>query len=227
MALIRLKQQNRRSTRFASSRWKLVHFKIWLNNEHLPLLAHRTSTGVCQELARSESQETNGFETHSTIDVGRGPSSCEKRMRKRPCLREGSMIMTTSNAYRIVWIHGIGHQRAGYSLPWRQAFNPALNFDETQYREALWGPVFTAETVFSAVLDSPSLLQSSMALNPAEIVRANELLKSLTTTIQARKSAQQHPDLTGGWPGGVVRNVTDIGTNFGGVASGTLSNAAG
>ncbi len=69
--------------------------------------------------------------------------------------------MATGSAEHIVWIHGIGRQRAGYSQPWRQAFNPFLNFEENQYHEALWGPIFTAETVFSAALDSPSLLQSS------------------------------------------------------------------
>jgi hypothetical protein len=135
--------------------------------------------------------------------------------------------MTTHNTDRIVWIHGIGRQRAGYSLPWRQAFNPLLNFEENQYREALWGPIFTAETIFSATLDSPSLLQSSTPLNPAELVKANELLRSLTNTIQARKSAQQKPGFTGGWPGGVVNNVSEIGKNLTGIASGTVSNVGG
>ena len=42
---------------------------------------------------------------------------------------------------RIVWVHGIGEHRAGYSKPWRTVFNPFLSLKDTEYLEVLWEPV--------------------------------------------------------------------------------------
>jgi hypothetical protein len=42
---------------------------------------------------------------------------------------------------RIVWVHGIGEHRAGYSKPWRTVFNPFLKLDDADYVEVLWEPV--------------------------------------------------------------------------------------
>jgi hypothetical protein len=42
---------------------------------------------------------------------------------------------------RIVWVHGIGEHRAGYSRPWRTVFNPFLKLAEAEYLEVLWEPV--------------------------------------------------------------------------------------
>jgi metacaspase-1 len=42
---------------------------------------------------------------------------------------------------RIVWVHGIGEHKAGYSKAWRTVFNPLLKLTETDYVEVLWEPV--------------------------------------------------------------------------------------
>jgi hypothetical protein len=42
---------------------------------------------------------------------------------------------------RIVWVHGIGEHRSGYSRPWRAVFDPFLNLSEDDYLEVLWEPV--------------------------------------------------------------------------------------
>lgn len=42
---------------------------------------------------------------------------------------------------RIVWVHGIGEHRAGYSSPWRKVFNPFLELSDGNYLEVLWEPV--------------------------------------------------------------------------------------
>jgi metacaspase-1 len=42
---------------------------------------------------------------------------------------------------RIVWIHGIGEHKAGYSKAWRTVFNPLLKLTEADYLEVLWEPV--------------------------------------------------------------------------------------
>src|SRR5205807_9548688 len=108
-------------------------------------------------------------------------------------------IMTsTQQKDRVVWVHGIGNASSGYSLAWRDSFNPYLNFQDNAFIEALWSTIFSATTVFSTALDSPSLVQSSIPLSPTELAQANDLLKTLTNTIQARKSAQHSPS-TGEW----------------------------
>jgi hypothetical protein len=42
---------------------------------------------------------------------------------------------------RIVWVHGIGEHRAGYSNAWRKVFNPFLDLSDGDYLEVLWEPV--------------------------------------------------------------------------------------
>lgn len=42
---------------------------------------------------------------------------------------------------RIVWVHGIGEHRAGYSTAWRKVFNPFLELSDGDYLEVLWEPV--------------------------------------------------------------------------------------
>jgi hypothetical protein len=42
---------------------------------------------------------------------------------------------------RIVWVHGIGEHKAGYSKAWRTVFNPLLKLTEADYVEVLWEPV--------------------------------------------------------------------------------------
>ncbi len=40
--------------------------------------------------------------------------------------------------YRVVWVHGIGHQPPGYSKPWEDVFNQYLQFPHADYIEVLW-----------------------------------------------------------------------------------------
>lgn len=42
---------------------------------------------------------------------------------------------------RIVWVHGIGEHKAGYSKAWRTVFNPILKLTDADYLEVLWEPV--------------------------------------------------------------------------------------
>lgn len=42
---------------------------------------------------------------------------------------------------RVVWVHGIGEHRLGYSKPWRTVFNAFLKLGEASYLEVLWEPV--------------------------------------------------------------------------------------
>jgi len=42
---------------------------------------------------------------------------------------------------RIVWVHGIGEHRTGYSKPWRTVFNEFFDLADADYVEVLWEPV--------------------------------------------------------------------------------------
>jgi hypothetical protein len=42
---------------------------------------------------------------------------------------------------RIVWVHGVGEHRAGYSTKWRTVFDEFLQLAEDDYVEVLWEPV--------------------------------------------------------------------------------------
>ena len=42
---------------------------------------------------------------------------------------------------RVVWVHGIGEHRSGYSKSWRTVFNPFLKLQDADYLEVLWEPV--------------------------------------------------------------------------------------
>lgn len=85
--------------------------------------------------------------------------------------------------YRIVWVHGVGHPKAGYSIPWREAFNTYLNFPNSDYIEALWSGAFPQITrVISST--QPDIVQTS----GAQTTRT-DLCNALATTLQARVSA--------------------------------------
>ena len=43
--------------------------------------------------------------------------------------------------HRIVWVHGIGDHRAGFSKPWQKVFDPFLKLGPEGYVEVLWEPV--------------------------------------------------------------------------------------
>ncbi len=85
--------------------------------------------------------------------------------------------------YRVVWVHGIGHPQAGYSISWRNAFNTYLKFPITDYIEVLWS------TVFRDVMNVLHLGEPSIPLTPQEQVVADDLHNALATTLLARGSA--------------------------------------
>jgi hypothetical protein len=46
----------------------------------------------------------------------------------------------------VVWVHGIGEHRAGYSKPWRTVYNPHLKLRDADFMEVLWEPAMEAGT---------------------------------------------------------------------------------
>ena len=80
--------------------------------------------------------------------------------------------------YRIAWVHGVGHAKAGYSIPWRDAFNTYLKLPTSDYIEALWSDVYDAGTT------QPNVLRTA----EEQATRVN-LCNTVATTLQARVSA--------------------------------------
>ena len=109
--------------------------------------------------------------------------------------------------YRIVWVHGVGHAKAGYSDTWRAAFNTYLKFPDSDYIEALWSGVFEKMLVIN-------LTQPDMALTPQEqITGAVDPCKTLATTLLARKSAIAEVESTlllGEWSAIAGAKATDL-----------------
>ena len=70
-------------------------------------------------------------------------------------------------ARRIVWVHGIGEHRAGYSKAWRTVFDAHLKLRDTEYLEVLWEPVMEGRPP-----GSRSRGGAGVKLTPTE--RANE-----------------------------------------------------
>lgn len=98
--------------------------------------------------------------------------------------------------YRIVWIHGIGQEVAGYSKPWEQAFNKYLNFPDNDYVEVLWNVVYN--TLNEAI--APGASMADIPLTPQEQLSEAEVSKALTTMLLARMSSQAQADAaTGEW----------------------------
>ena len=85
--------------------------------------------------------------------------------------------------YRIVWVHGVGHPKAGYSVPWQEAFNTYLNFPDSDYIEALWSGAFT-QKIFVINSTQPDIL-----LTPQKQRARTDSCNALATTLQARESA--------------------------------------
>ena len=85
------------------------------------------------------------------------------------------------NTYRNTFIHGIGHPSAGYSQPWRDAFNHYLNFPDSDYIEVLWSTVYPA-MMLARNVDTPTAL-----LTPQEQVEAVHLRKTLEMTLATRR----------------------------------------
>ena len=88
------------------------------------------------------------------------------------------------NAYRNIWIHGIGHPSTGYSKDWRLAFNTYLKFPDTDYVEVLWS------TAYKAMMELMSLDIPGAALRSQERISAVHLRKTLEMTIATRRPTQ-------------------------------------
>lgn len=82
---------------------------------------------------------------------------------------------------RIIWIHGIGDHRAGYSRPWSDALNEYAALDGDSYAEVCWDEVFDA---------TPGSRGDSIPeLTPEEEAEAERVRLELETILLARASA--------------------------------------
>jgi hypothetical protein len=97
--------------------------------------------------------------------------------------------------YRVVWIHGIGPQHIGYSIPWEDAFNQYLQFPHDDYIEVLWS------VVFDSLISNSSLGMNeiNIPLTPHEQLAEADVRKALTTQLLARAEPMQNSDLVGEW----------------------------
>ncbi len=97
--------------------------------------------------------------------------------------------------YRVVWVHGIGQQHAGYSIPWENAFNQYLNFPHNDYIEVLWSVVFDSLISTSSL----GMNQITIPLTPQEQLAEADVRKALTTQLLARAVPMQTSALVGEW----------------------------
>src|SRR5258708_27109636 len=91
--------------------------------------------------------------------------------------------------YRVVWVHGIGHQPPGYSKPWEDVFNQYLQFPHADYIEVLWSPVFDSFIGNSTL----GMTEITIPLTPQEQLPEAEVRKALTTQLLARAGPMQTP----------------------------------
>jgi hypothetical protein len=99
---------------------------------------------------------------------------------------------------RIVWVHGIGDHRAGYSDSWRLAFNPHLQLPDQSYVEVLWETVFNPPQAGSR---GGERALETMTLTPEEELQAQRVYDELTVLLEARQSALEQGQVqTGGDP---------------------------
>lgn len=110
---------------------------------------------------------------------------------------------------RVVWVHGIGDHKQGYSDPWRVAFDRYLHFPLDSYVEVLW------ETVFE---DSGGVTRGDRAALPAltkqEEAAEEQVREELRAILLARSSAVQRAggSATRGGDGEVVEWSADAQT---------------
>jgi len=82
----------------------------------------------------------------------------------------------------VVWVHGIGDHKAGYSAPWRMAFDRYLKLPIDSYVEVLW----------ETVMDAPAGKRSTRARpapTPRELADEKAVREELRAIIVARESA--------------------------------------
>ncbi len=84
-------------------------------------------------------------------------------------------------SHRIIWIHGIGDHRAGYSRTWSAALNEYTALTDDSYAEVCW------EEVFDAARGTRG--DSLPELTPDEQAEAERVRMELETIMLARASA--------------------------------------
>ena len=94
---------------------------------------------------------------------------------------------------RIVWVHGIGLHRAGYSNEWRTNFNPDLQLAPENYLEVVWDTVFHPEPGDARSLNDAG---GVIDLTPQEQLAEQEVRAELEMILLARTSAMEEADAT-------------------------------
>lgn len=111
----------------------------------------------------------------------------------------GASSGDTGVTISVVWVHGIGDHKAGYSEPWRVAFDRYLHLPIGDYAEVLW------ETVFD---DAPGTRSgtagSAPALTAQERAEEEAVREELRAIMLARAAASQAGSSATRGEGGVV-----------------------
>ena len=105
--------------------------------------------------------------------------------------------------HRIVWVHGIGDHKPGYSAGWEQIFNAYLNLRHDNYIEVVWDDVFDAarrrvrarraDTAAIALTPQEQLAEADVRreLQTILVARASTRAESQVSTARGRRSADQ------------------------------------
>ena len=86
---------------------------------------------------------------------------------------------------RIVWVHGIGDHRAGYSAGWEQSFNTFLKLPHTSFVEVVWETVFEPSR---ALPRGRRAAPTPLQLTPREQLADEEVRTQLRAILLARAS---------------------------------------
>jgi len=81
----------------------------------------------------------------------------------------------------VVWVHGIGDHKAGYSDPWRMAFDRYLKLPPDSYVEVLW----------ETVMDAPAGTRARAMPTQRELADEEAVREELRAIIVARESAMR------------------------------------
>jgi hypothetical protein len=90
--------------------------------------------------------------------------------------------------HRIVWVHGIGDHRAGYSAGWEQSFNAFLKLPHESFVEVVWETVFAPSR---ARRPRGRAAPSPLQLTPQEQLAHEEVRTQLRAILLARASAYE------------------------------------
>lgn len=95
-------------------------------------------------------------------------------------------------AHRLLWVHGIGRHRPGYSAPWESAFNQYLHLPHEEYVEICW------DTVFDPAIRGLRADGARIELTRQEKLAEAEVRADLETILLARSAAlAQEPPVMG------------------------------